>query len=107
MWSEAESRTSALKTTPPAQKENTMQGFLKIEGLSKAYVAAKPVFADVSFSITKGEFVCIIGHSGCGKTTVLTYWLGWIPPRPATCSWTTARSLAPVWSVAWCFKATR
>jgi nitrate/nitrite transport system ATP-binding protein len=63
-------------TTPPAQKENTMQGFLKIEGLSKAYVADKPVFADVSFKISKGEFVCIIGHSGCGKTTVLNVLAG-------------------------------
>ena len=76
MWSEAESRTSTLKITAPEQKENTMQGFLKIEGLNKAYVAAKPVFADVSFSIAKGEFVCIIGHSGCGKTTVLNVLAG-------------------------------
>ena len=76
MWSEAESRTRALKTILSPQKENTMQGFLKIEGLSKAYVAAKPVFADVSFSIAKGEFVCIIGHSGCGKTTVLNVLAG-------------------------------
>ena len=64
MWSESESRTRALTTKLSPQKENTMQGFLKIEGLSKAYAAAKPVFADVSFTIDKGEFVCIIGHSG-------------------------------------------
>ena len=53
-----------------------MQRFLKIEALSKSYVPAKPVFADVSFSIDKGEFVCIIGHSGCGKTTVLNVLAG-------------------------------
>ena len=76
MWSEAESRTRALEINSPPQKENVMQGFLKIEGLSKAYVAAKPVFADVSFTIAKGEFVCIIGHSGCGKTTVLNVLAG-------------------------------
>ena len=76
MWSETESRTGALKNAHSPQKENTMQGFLKIEGLSKAYVAAKPVFADVSFTIAKGEFVCIIGHSGCGKTTVLNVLAG-------------------------------
>lgn len=53
-----------------------MHGFLKIENLSKAYVAAKPVFADVSFTLDKGEFVCIIGHSGCGKTTILNVLAG-------------------------------
>ena len=44
---------------------------LSIEGLSKSYVAHRPVFADVSFTLARGEFVCIIGHSGCGKTTIL------------------------------------
>jgi nitrate/nitrite transport system ATP-binding protein len=44
---------------------------LSIEGLSKSYVRGRPVFADVSFTLARGEFVCIIGHSGCGKTTIL------------------------------------
>ena len=39
-------------------------------------MAGKPVFADVSFDIDKGEFVCIIGHSGCGKTTVINVLAG-------------------------------
>jgi nitrate/nitrite transport system ATP-binding protein len=50
--------------------------FVKIEGLVKTYVPGKPVFADVSFTLDKGEFVCIIGHSGCGKTTVLNVLAG-------------------------------
>ena len=53
-----------------------MTGFLKIEQLSKAYSATRPVFADVSFSLERGEFVCIIGHSGCGKTTILNVLAG-------------------------------
>ena len=53
-----------------------MNGFLKVEQLAKAFQADKPVFADVSFGITKGEFVCIIGHSGCGKTTILNVLAG-------------------------------
>ena len=50
--------------------------FLQIEKLGKAYQAGKPVFADVSFSVARGEFVCIIGHSGCGKTTILNVLAG-------------------------------
>jgi len=53
-----------------------VNALLKIEGLSKSFVATKPVFADVSFSLARGEFVCIIGHSGCGKTTILNVLAG-------------------------------
>ena len=53
-----------------------MDSFLKIEGLAKAFQPARPVFADVSFALSRGEFVCIIGHSGCGKTTILNVLAG-------------------------------
>jgi len=53
-----------------------MTGLLQIEKLGKTYVPTKPVFADVSFSLDRGEFVCIIGHSGCGKTTILNVLAG-------------------------------
>ena len=55
--------------------------FLKVEGLSKSYPApggGPPlvVFDEVNFAIDKGEFVCIIGHSGCGKSTILNILAG-------------------------------
>jgi nitrate/nitrite transport system ATP-binding protein len=54
--------------------------FLDVQGLSKSYPGrdGQPfaVFEDVSFSIDKGEFVCIVGHSGCGKTTILNVLAG-------------------------------
>jgi len=46
--------------------------FLQVEGLAKTFPGSpEPVFDSVNFGISKGEFVCIIGHSGCGKTTIL------------------------------------
>lgn len=51
--------------------------FLRVEGLSKRYAADKPpVFENISFSIQRGEFICIIGHSGCGKSTILNVLAG-------------------------------
>lgn len=34
------------------------------------------VFENVNFRIRKGEFICIIGHSGCGKSTILNVLAG-------------------------------
>lgn len=53
--------------------------FLSIEGLSKVYPSKagdQVVFDNVNIGIDKGEFVCIIGHSGCGKSTILNILAG-------------------------------
>lgn len=57
------------------------RSFLEIENLARRYAGGrgnKPltVFENVSFKIEKGEFVCIIGHSGCGKSTILNILAG-------------------------------
>src|SRR3984957_13128435 len=43
---------------------------LELDGLEKRFGDTVAV-ADVSFSVLKGEFVAIMGASGCGKTTTL------------------------------------
>ena len=55
--------------------------FLSVEGLSKSFGAPRGgaplvVFDEINFSIDKGEFVCIVGHSGCGKSTILNILAG-------------------------------
>jgi ABC-type phosphate/phosphonate transport system ATPase subunit len=45
---------------------------LDINGISKRFPGgASIVLDDVSLSIAEGEFVCLLGASGCGKTTLL------------------------------------
>ncbi|MBE7373398.1 ABC transporter ATP-binding protein [Pseudomonas lopnurensis] len=51
--------------------------FIKVEGLGKRYRDDQPpVFENINFSIQQGEFICVIGHSGCGKSTILNVLAG-------------------------------
>lgn len=56
------------------------QHFVSVEKLAKHFPNQKSddlvVFEDVNIDIEKGEFVCIIGHSGCGKSTILNVLAG-------------------------------
>lgn len=42
---------------------------------------AEPVLRDVSFQVESGQFVCILGANGCGKTTLLKTMLGFFRPQ--------------------------
>jgi nitrate/nitrite transport system ATP-binding protein len=56
---------------------------IRVEGIAKRYTArdgvSTTVFEDIHFSVAAGEFVCLIGHSGCGKTTILNILAGLEP----------------------------
>ncbi|HMO68569.1 MAG TPA: ABC transporter ATP-binding protein, partial [Novosphingobium sp.] len=65
-----------------AAKGGTERRFLEFYKLHKVYPTPKgplTVVEDFNLLMDKGEFVSLIGHSGCGKSTVLTMAAGLNP----------------------------
>jgi nitrate/nitrite transport system ATP-binding protein len=56
-----------------------METFLELSQLGKTYDTPQGpavIVSNVNLRVRKGEFVCIIGHSGCGKSTILSIVMG-------------------------------
>lgn len=59
---------------------------IKVENLCYSYMRGTPfekeALNDINFEIKKGEFVGIIGHTGCGKSTLVQHLNGLLNPKP-------------------------
>lgn len=74
-------RIFALLDTPPtivdAENASTLArtdsgAAIRFEDASFEYVAGKPVLEGVSFSAAPGETIALVGHTGAGKTTIVS-----------------------------------
>lgn len=57
---------------------------IEVQNLNKVFSHASgevPVLENINFAVQQGEFVSIVGSSGCGKTTLLNIIAGIIPPN--------------------------
>jgi putative spermidine/putrescine transport system ATP-binding protein len=57
----------------------TKESFLELGGVSAGYGASR-VLNGIDLAIAKGEFVALLGASGCGKTTLLRTIAGFVSP---------------------------
>ncbi|MDR1486516.1 MAG: ATP-binding cassette domain-containing protein, partial [Deltaproteobacteria bacterium] len=64
----SEQQSAASKTSPK----------VSVRSLTKAYDSLL-VLDDISFDIHKGELLCLVGPTGCGKTTFLNCLTGFLP----------------------------
>lgn len=72
-----------MNTPFASSTATTGEAALSVSGLSKVYgtgESAVVAVEDISFSVDNGEFLCIVGPSGVGKTTVLKCLCGLMPP---------------------------
>ena len=53
--------------------------YLELHHLKKSF-DGRPVVTDLSLTLDKGQLLCILGASGCGKTTTLNMIGGFLDP---------------------------
>jgi len=59
-------------TTPTVPGREITRGAIRIEHLNFGYDPARPVLQDLSLDIPAGAFVGIVGHTGSGKSTLMS-----------------------------------
>ena len=57
-----------------------MSNFFEVKNISKKY-GKRTILNDISFCVKEGEFLSILGSSGCGKTTLLRILIGLEKPN--------------------------
>jgi NitT/TauT family transport system ATP-binding protein len=77
-------------------------GRLAVNGVSKVYgdpnlPGAVVALSDVNFAVPDNRFCSILGHSGCGKTTLLNIAAGFEPPTAGTVTDDGAAIKGPGW----------
>ncbi|MBX4868293.1 ABC transporter ATP-binding protein [Rhizobium bangladeshense] len=74
-----------VKTAPPTNSQNLAKPMVSIDAVTMsfgAYVAVQ----DVNLSVSDGEFLAIVGPTGCGKSTILNAIAGLLKPASGTVS---------------------
>ncbi len=86
-------RFEDMKNAPKAAESGTMamntlssrlgKTIIEAEGLSKSFDGV-PLFSDFSYTLLRNDRIGIIGHNGCGKTTLMRVLSGVLPPDSGT-----------------------
>jgi NitT/TauT family transport system ATP-binding protein len=71
---------------PPAPAAPAPPPAVRVAGVSQRYGRGPLVLDDINLDIAPGEFVCLLGASGCGKTTLLNLIAGLDRPVAGTIS---------------------
>lgn len=57
-----------------------MKKIIEFNKINFGYEKNLPILKDVSFVINEGEYICVVGHNGCGKSTISKILIGLLKP---------------------------
>lgn len=74
-----------LETVPEADEDKpsveSIDGSIEVSGVTFSYGDNSPIILrDLTFRVRSGEYVALVGKSGCGKSTILRLLLGFETP---------------------------
>ena len=81
--------TEQRESPAPAAESDPAGGYLQLDGVTKTFAARHGetlALSEIDLSIGREEFVCLVGQSGCGKTTLLRILAGLVRPSTGTVS---------------------
>lgn len=64
--------TSQVRDKPDAIEPPKIRGDVKFENVSFEYLPGQRVLHDINFEVQAGQTIAFVGHTGCGKTTILS-----------------------------------
>lgn len=67
-----DSEPSRIDEPPDALRPAEIAGRVEFRDVSFGYVPGKPVLRDVSFTVGAGRTIALVGHTGSGKTTIVS-----------------------------------
>lgn len=70
-----------VKEKPGAIELGRVRGWIEAEGVSFAYSRRKRTLEDVSFRVAPGERVAVVGHTGAGKSTLMSLLIRFYDPK--------------------------
>ncbi len=70
-----------VKEKPGAIELERVRGWVAAEGVSFAYSSRKRTLEDISFRVAPGERVAVVGHTGAGKSTLMSLLIRFYDPK--------------------------
>ena len=68
-----------MKTAPPPENPDSDRPIVVLEGVCMRF-RQQSVLRNIDLKIARGQTVCVIGESGCGKTVMLKLLIGLLTP---------------------------